>query len=511
MALERPTPEIVRRIADSFGFTLTAEALAEFCDLIDEGLANYEIVDAAWAARAPQAAVRPWTWPSPGENRLGAWAARANITESDEGPLAGRRVVIKNNVAVAGLPMANGSKTLEGYIADEDATVVRRILAAGGTIVGTSVCEDLCLSGGSHTSASGPVRNPWSTEHSSGGSSSGSAVLVSTGEADMAIGGDQGGSIRMPACWSGIVGLKATYGLVPYTGAFPIELTHDHLGPMALTVADVALLLSVIAGADGLDPRQAGLPAARDYTAGIEDGVSGLRVGLLREGFGQPTSEAEVDDAVRAAADVLAAAGAKVVDVSIPEHRDVGMALWSVIVTDGAVWQMIHGNGYGRNYRGRYSPSVMRAYANGRREHFADVSPSVQYAALLGQYMIERFAGTHYAKAQNLSPVLRTAYDRAFGEVDLLCMPTIPMRATRLPAPDAPVTERVRRAIDMLTNTAPFDTSGHPAISVPAGVVDGLPVGMMLVGRQFDEPTVLRAARAFEASVGGFLQAPGQR
>lgn len=508
MTIDRPTPETLRRLADGFGITLDGDALAAFGELIAEGLVNYEIVDSAWAARAPRPPARVWTSPGPRDNPLGAWAAYAEITESGQGPLAGKRLVIKNNVAVAGLPMVNGSKTLEGYIADEDATVVRRILEAGGTIAGTSVCEDLCVSGGSHTSASGPVRNPWNIDHSSGGSSSGSAVLVSTGQADMAIGGDQGGSIRMPACWSGIVGLKATYGLVPYTGAFPIELTHDHLGPMALTVADVALLLSVIAGADGLDPRQVGLPAVRDYTAGLDDGVSGLRIGMLREGFGQPGGETEVDDAVRAAADVLAAAGAKVVEISIPEHRDLAMALWSVIQTDGAVWQMIHGNGYGMNYRGRYSPSVMTAYANGRHEHFAEVSPSVQYTALIGQYMIERFFGTHYAKAQNLSPVLRAAYDRALGEVDLLCMPTSPMRATRLPAPGAPVAERVRRAIDMMANTAPFDTSGHPAISVPAGLVDGLPVGMMLVGRHFDEPAVLRAAWAYEAAVGGFPMAP---
>jgi amidase len=511
MTIERPTPGTLRRLAGSFGFSLTDDMVTAFSELINDGLANYETVDTLWAAHAPRPPARSWTAPAPAQNPLGAWAARADITETDGGPLHGKRIVIKNNVAVAGLPMANGSRTLEGYVADEDATVVRRILAAGGTIAGTSVCEDLCLSGGSHTSASGPVRNPWNTERSSGGSSSGSAVLVATGEVDMAIGGDQGGSIRMPACWSGIVGLKATYGLVPYTGAFPIELTHDHLGPMAMTVADVALLLSVIAGPDGQDPRQSRLPAAHDYTAGLDDGVSGLRVGLLREGFGHPTSETEVDHAVRAAADALAAAGAKVVEVSVPEHRDIAMALWSVIVTDGAVGQMIHGNGYGMNYHGRYSPSVMSAYANGRREHFAEVSPTVQYTALLGRYMIESFAGTHYAKAQNLSPILRAAYDRALGDVDLLCLPTNPMRASQLPAPGAAVTERVRRATDMLANTAPFDTSGHPAISVPAGVVDGLPVGMMLVGRHFDEPTVLRAARAYEAAVGGFPHAPPHR
>ncbi|WP_030606285.1 amidase [Streptomyces fulvoviolaceus] len=508
MPIERPAPERLRRIAEDFGITLTDDALAEFGGLIDEGLASYETVDREWAARAPQAPARAWSRPSPDDNGLGAWAACAEITESAEGPLAGKRLAIKNNVAVAGLPMANGSKTLEGYIADEDATVVRRVLQAGGTITGTSVCEDLCFSGGSHTAASGPVRNPWSPEHSSGGSSSGSAVLVATGQVDMAVGGDQGGSVRMPASWSGIVGLKPTHGLVPYTGAFPIELTLDHLGPMALTVTDTALLLSVIAGADGLDPRQVGLPSARDYTKGLDSGVAGLRVGVVREGFGQPGSEAEVDDTVRAATEHLASAGAEIVDISVPEHLDLGMAVWSVIATDGAVWQMMHGNGYGLNHRGRYSPSVMSAYAAGRREHFGEVSPSVQYIALLGQYMIEQRDATSYAKAQNLAPVLRAAYDLALTQVDLLCLPTTPMRATRLPAPDAPLREHVRRAVDMLGNTAPFDTSGHPAISVPAGVVDGLPVGMMLVGNQFDEPTVLRAARAFERAVGGFPGAP---
>jgi amidase len=508
MAIERPTSETLAKIAADFGFEISEGSMSAFLELIDGALASYETVDREWEGRAPVAPAREW-WPvTAEENPLGAWSARAEINESEGGPLAGKKIAIKNNINVAGLPMVDGSRLLEGYIADEDATVVRRVLDAGGTIVGTTVCEDLCVSGASHTAASGPVRNPWDPSRSSGGSSSGNAVVVATGQVDMAIGGDQGGSVRVPAAWSGLVGLKPTHGLVPYTGAFPIELTHDHLGPMAMTVGDVARLLTVIAGADGLDPRQNALATARDYTEGLDDGVEGLRIGLLADGFGLSMGEAVVDEAVRDGASQLATLGAELVDVAVPEHQGLGPAVWSVILTDGLVWQMLRGNGYGMNYRGRYSPSVMEAFARGRREHIQEVSPAVQFAALMGQYVTERFGGTYYAKAQNLALDLREAYDRAFADVDLLCLPTAPLRATKTPAPDVPVTEYVLRTIDMMNNTAPFDTTGHPAISVPAGVVDGLPVGMMLVGRHFEEATVLRAARAFEAAVGPFPVAP---
>ena len=157
---------------------------------------------------------------------------------------------------LAGVPMMNGAATLEGYVPDIDATVVQRILDAGGTIVGKAHCEYFCLSGGSHTNATGPVHNPHKMGYSAGGSSSGSAVLVALGEVDMALGGDQGGSIRMPSSFSGTYGMKPTHGLVPYTGIMPIEIYVDHTGPMTATVADNALLLEVLAGADGYDPRQ---------------------------------------------------------------------------------------------------------------------------------------------------------------------------------------------------------------------------------------------------------------
>ena len=200
--------------------------------------------------------------------------------------------------------MMNGASTLEGYVPDVDATVVTRILDAGGEIAGKAHCEYFCFSGGSHTNATGATHNPHKRGYSAGGSSSGCAALVGAGEIEMAIGGDKGGSIREPASFCGIYGMKATHGLVPYTGVMPIELTLDHVGPMTATVADNALLLEVVAGADGLDPRQYA-PQTAAYTEALGGDIAGLKVGVVAEGFDWPHSQPDVDAKVRAAVEVL--------------------------------------------------------------------------------------------------------------------------------------------------------------------------------------------------------------
>lgn len=504
MAVQPPSRAHLQTIAESFHLHFDDASLTTMEGLVTGALASYDIVDALADSDRPSAPKRSYATPEPADNPLNGWYVTAEITGAANGPLAGKRVAIKDNVMVAGLPMMNGSRSLEGFVPVEDATVVTRILAAGGTVAGKAVCEDLCFSGGSHTGANGPVLNPWDTTRSTGGSSSGSAALVASGVVDMAIGGDQGGSVRMPASWCGIVGFKATHGLVPYTGAFPIEATLDHLGPMARTVGDVALLLTAIAGPDGQDPRQAAAATGIDYTTGLDAGVRGKRLGILREGFGLPgLSEAEVDEAVRRAAQRFTELGAEVVEVSVPEHHD-AIHVWTVIATDGATWQMLRGNGYGYGYKGRYSPELMSHYADGLKKNFDAVSPTVQFVALCGQYMLDEYNGTHYAKAQNLSTRIRAAYDGTLQDVDVLVLPTHPMRATVIPSADAPTEERVARALEMIANTAPFDVTGHPAISVPVEVKDGLPIGMMLVGRHGDEQGVLGFARAYESLIGGF-------
>ena len=277
--------------------------------------------------------------PDAADNQLGAWYCRCDIRGAETGPLLGKTFAIKDNTAVAGVPMMNGSRVLEGYVPSRDATVVTRILEAGGRILGKSACEDLCFSGASHTCATGPIRNPWDAARTSGGSSGGSGALVASGEVDMAIAGDQGGSIRMPSSFCGNVGLKPTFGLVPYTGAYPIEWTIDHLGPIARNMSDLATFLTVVAGPDGNDPRQSHAPSGIDYGAGIDDGIEGLKVGVVAEGFGwEGLSHPDSDALVEAAANRLADAGAQVETISIPEHRD-AIHVWNVIATDGAMWQ----------------------------------------------------------------------------------------------------------------------------------------------------------------------------
>src|SRR6266700_5141493 len=336
MAIPPPSSDDLAGIAGRYGIRLSPGDLESFRGLVTGALGSYDAVQRLYEARLPEPPDRPYQWPAAARNELGAWYVTTEIAGAGAGPLAGRRVAVKDNIAVAGLPMMNGSAAVQGFVPGRDATVVTRLLAAGATLTGKSVCEDLCFSGGSHTSVTGPVRNPWDTDRTTGGSSSGSAALVAVGEADLAMGGDQGGSVRIPSSWCGTVGHKPTHGLVPYTGAFPIELTIDHLGPITRTVADAALMLNVIAGRDGWDPRQPADLRPEDYVAALNQDVTGLRAGLVSEGFGIPDlSEERVDQAVRAAADRLREAGMRVADVSIPWHRH-AMHVWNVIATDGA-------------------------------------------------------------------------------------------------------------------------------------------------------------------------------
>ena len=493
-----PNIKQLKEIGHGFGLRLDEEEALSFVGLIDGTLASYNRLEQLAEPALPVKYSRLGSYrPDSEENSLNAWYWKSSIKGAESGPLSSKRIAIKDNVCVAGMPMMNGTTTLEGYVPEFDATIVTRILDAGGEIVGKAVCEHLCFSGGSHTSDTGPVLNPHDHTRSAGGSSSGSAALVAAGEVDMAIGGDQGGSIRIPSCWCGTYGLKATYSLVPYTGVFPIELTLDHAGPIAATVSDVALLLTAIAGEDGLDPRQKDVKIG-DYMNALNGDAQGLKIGVVREAFGWPgLSENDVDEAVHDAANGFRDLGAEVSEISIPMHRD-GIHVWNGIAIEGATELMVRGNSMGTNWQGHYSTSLLDVYGRGRRLNADDLSETVKLTMLMGQYLRDAYGGRYYAKAQNLARRLRGAYDKALESVDLLLMPTLPLKATKIPEPDASIEEIVARSLEMLPNTAPFDVSGHPAINVPCAVSEDLPIGMMLIGRKWDEETVLKAAHAFE-------------
>ena len=499
MPVERPTSQQIKQIAGDFGMRLNDEEIESYRQLLSDSFASYDRIDELSEPKVVNSYPRDrGERASASENPYNAWYWKSTVSGANSGALKGKTIALKDNICLAGVPMMNGAEVLEGYVPDNDATVATRILDAGGTIVGKATSENLCLSGGSFTSAPYVVTNPHKITHQAGGSSSGSAVLVSTGEVDMALGGDQGGSIRIPSSWTGVYGLKPTHGLVPYTGVFPIELTLDHCGPMCNTVADVALLLSVIAGADGHDPRQGGAQV-QDYIGALERGVDGLKIGMVSEGFGREESEVVVDAKVRSAAEHYTGLGADVSTISLPEHLD-GPHLWNAIGFEGVTLMMMKGGSQGSNWNGHYLTSLAEYYGRNWRAKVDQLSTSTKFVMLAGEYMQREHPGVYYAKAQNLGNALRAAYDAALSKVDLLLMPTTPMRAQPMVSTDLLPTDYVGKAFEMIGNTCPTDITHHPALNVPCGMADDLPIGMMLIGRQYDEATVLRAAAAFENS-----------
>lgn len=502
MPVQPPTREQLEWLADAFHMTLSEEELEVFSAAAGPALAGFtrldEYADERLPVKYPRADLghRPVGEENPGNG----WAWVCSIPGAADGPLAGKTVGVKDNVCVAGIPMLNGSPIMEGYVPREDATVVTRLLDAGAHIVGKTAVPAFCFDGGGLTGYPDPQPvNPHDAAYLAGSSSNGSAVVVVNELCDMALGGDQGGSIRLPASWSGCVGHKPTWGLVPYTGIFPIELTLDHVGPMARTVADCALMLGAIAGEDGLDPRQAGV-SVQDYGAALEAGPDGLRVGVLREGFGiDGVSEPDVDAAVRAAADALAGAGASVEEVSVPMHRD-GLAIWNAIAMEGATDLMVRGDAFGTNHKGHYTTDLLDFYGRARRARARDYAVTVKLTVLLGAYLSEEYNHHYYAKGQNLGRRLAREYAAALERVDVLLLPTTAMKARPIPVGGG-IGDVLAAALGNLHNTAPFDVTGNPALSVPCGMSDGFPVGLMLVGRHFDDATVLRAGQVYEAAV----------
>jgi amidase len=278
----------------------------------------------------------------------------------------------------------------------------------------------------------------------------------------------------------------------------PISYSVDHCGPICASVEDVARLLTVIAGHDGWDTRTI---AARTghYMGALEKPARGLRVGVLREGFGHAESDPAVDEKVRHAISALAKAGVESMEISVPWHLD-GPHVWGGVILEGAAEMMLKGYGVGNNVQGYYPVSMQEALARGMGTRINDVSPTVKLVLILGEYMHRNYHGRYHSKAQNLRGLLRQAYDDALQKVDALAMPTIPFTATPIPPADASIGTIIDVALNMQANTCSFDVSGHPAFTVPCGRVNGLPVGLMLVGRHFEEATLIRLGAAIEAA-----------
>ena len=448
--------------------------------------------------------------PTEEEDPLNVFIRKCRVVGADHGPLQGKTIGLKDHTSVAGVPMSFGSHMMDGYIPDFDATIVTRLLDAGGTIIGKMNMDDFSSGGPGNSGVGdyGRPLNPHNHAHVTGGSSSGSGAAVAAGYVDIAFGGDQGGSLRLPATWSGTVGLIATHGLIPHTGVFGLDPTVDFTGPMTRTVEEVATVLECVAGPDGYDPRQVNLPARLPkYTEALAKGVAGLKIGVLSEGFGFEGSEQDVEEAVMEAISILERAGAQAQRVSVPLHRKSWPALLAIYLEGGKHLMNTNlGGAFAKTY---YPSSLISTFGRLKQSHAGEFPPNVKLNMLLGRYLEQQHQGRLYAKAQNVRPTFVKQYDQALAQVDLLAMPTAPVKAFvwREPKDYEQALEQtigggVWGEVPLLVaNIAPFNYTGHPAISIPCGKSEGLPIGLQLVAPHFREDVLFQASYAYEQSV----------
>eukprot|EP00485_Elphidium_margaritaceum_P007730 CAMPEP_0202700638 /NCGR_PEP_ID=MMETSP1385-20130828/13820_1 /ASSEMBLY_ACC=CAM_ASM_000861 /TAXON_ID=933848 /ORGANISM="Elphidium margaritaceum" /LENGTH=559 /DNA_ID=CAMNT_0049357871 /DNA_START=8 /DNA_END=1687 /DNA_ORIENTATION=- len=438
-------------------------------------------------------------------NLYGQWTATTKIAPINaDGPLQGKTFGIKDNINVAGLPANNGSEIMQGYIANTDATVVTRILEAGGTIIGKTQCENLCYSGGSHTSHPVPVRNPHNPLHHAGGSSSGSGAAVACGACDIAIGGDQGGSIRLPSAWCGVVGFKQTWGLVPYTGAASLETHFDHLGPIAKTVDDVVQTLKVIGGKDGYDYRQLHAPPHNDAqfirsldAALQQTDVKNIKVGLVKQAF--VDCKDNVDEYVRCAVQQLNAK--KVVEVDVPIHNDM-VAIWCSIGLSSQFMTMYMNGGWAPLPRGKYDVDACTTFSTALKSGKVQHSSTNITNLIAGEWMLEQFGAEFYGKGTELARIAKQEYERVMdeNELDVLIYPTIKFCAPPLPIDVKQQTpkECAEHAFCNVANTMPSSVTGHPTLQIPVAYHNGLPVGMSIIAKDWDEAKCIHVANVYE-------------
>jgi amidase len=444
--------------------------------------------------------------PSREENPYNAFVRRCRVEGAPAGPLAGLTVGLKDNIALAGVPMTNGSR-MSPFVPVHDAVVVERTLAAGGTIIGKLNMDDFGASGLGETSAFGPARNPVDPARSAGGSSGGSGAAVRSGEVDVALGVDQGGSGRIPAAFCGVVGVKATHGLVPSWGVVHIDHTIDFVTPLARTVRDAARLLEAIAGEDWRDAQWVhGRCVPEAYADAEASGVAGLRIAVVRESVDPDICEPAVLVNLSSGVAALAADGAEIAEVSIPLWKD-GLAIFLPYVAH-LFSETFRSEGQGCGHLGAYDVEAMQAYASTRRSESRLLAQQVKAWLVADRFVHDRLHGVPYARLHNARLALRRAVSRALERWDLLLTPTLPITAPLLldgPVSFAEISARTSAALCF--NTAPLNLTGHPAISVPSGVDgSGLPTAAQIVSAHFRDATAFRAAFAVERALGPFVE-----
>ncbi|MDG1876486.1 MAG: Asp-tRNA(Asn)/Glu-tRNA(Gln) amidotransferase subunit GatA [Acidimicrobiales bacterium] len=429
------------------------------------------------------------------EARAAAAAVDATVAAGDDpGPLAGVPVALKDNMCTRGVATTCSSKILEGWQPPYDATVVERLAAAGAVAVGKTNLDEFAMGSSTENSAFGPTRNPLDVDRVPGGSSGGSAAAVAAGLAAISLGSDTGGSIRQPAAFCGVVGMKPTYGAVSRYGLIAFGSSLDQIGPFSTSVADSAAVLEVIGGHDPLDSTSIDAPTF-DLQAVLDRGVEGLRIGILRELSGGPDSvegiTSDVQDRAAAAAAALEAAGASVQEVSVPSAT-LGLSAYYLVAPAEASSNLSRFDGvrFGLRIDAPTTGEMMTATRT------AGFGTEVKRRIMLGTYALSAgYYDAFYGKALKVRTLMLAEFATAYEQVDLLLTPTAPTTAF-------PLGERTADPMTMYVNdvcTIPSNLTGHPGISVPFGVGDdGMPVGVQLLGPALSEPTIYQAAAVLE-------------
>jgi len=441
---------------------------------------------------------------------LNAFITRETIDGDDDGPLAGKTVAVKDNISTEGVRTTCGSAMLESYVPPYDATVVERLKDAGATIVGKANMDEFGMGGTTETSAYGATKNPVDQGHVPGGSSGGSAAAVAADEADLALGSDTGGSVRNPAAFCGVVGIKPTYGLVSRYGLVAYANSLEQIGPIARTVEDAAALLDVISGPDPRDSTtrfdvgsdgdgngadtdggsESAHPATdSNYAAAADGDVDGTTIGVVTDLL--DGADERVVERFEASLDDLRAQGAETVEVSL-ESVEHAVQAYYVIAMSEASSNLARFDGVRYGKSGGYEGNWNDAFARAREEGFGE---EVKRRILLGTFALS--AGYHekyYKKAQDARAWVKRDFDDAFEQADVLATPTMPV----LPPALGESLDDPLQLYLMDANTVPVNLANLPAISVPAGEADGLPVGLQLIGPKFGEEAIVRTASAVE-------------
>jgi aspartyl-tRNA(Asn)/glutamyl-tRNA(Gln) amidotransferase subunit A len=416
-------------------------------------------------------------------------------------PLAGVPLAIKDNLCTKGISTTCSSRMLEGFVPPYESTVTDRLWNAGAVLLGKTNLDEFAMGSSTETSAFGPSRNPWNPEKVPGGSSGGSAAAVAAGECVASLGSDTGGSIRQPAAFCGVVGLKPTYGRVSRYGLVAFASSLDQVGPFTTSVADAAELLQVIAGEDPRDSTCLKAPVP-DYRAALEQPVQGLKVGIVRECFEAEGLDPQVKASVMAAAAQLQALGCELVDVSCPRFND-GIATYYVIAPSEASANLARYDGVKYGYRTADAGTLAEMTARSRAEGFGD---EVKRRILIGTYALSAgYVDAYYKKAQQVRTLIRRDFDTAFASVDVLLTPTSPTTAFGFGAhSEDPLAMYLA---DLLT--IPANMAGLPAISLPCGFDNaGLPIGVQLITGVLQEERLLQVAWHYEQAARVMAQRP---